>query len=307
MNLLRRALPLALSFSLAAAGCDTAPRSEVEFDTVQTRASVTDRAEALAADPDFVSLAYLSTQIVGDILTYERSLSDEDLDAMVQTITHPAYADTTDAASLLTNLGGDTNDLLEIQSLTATLIDRHGMRDATPEQIELVFETAMAQGDMVSELEAWIEEMLDTSVDPETEECLEQCELNYQMAVGGATVGMVIGLVVAASRGVLAGSILALGVLGATGKTLAWIWSLREQCIEECYGIEDDSCGWDADCPADDYCWTGVLGIGKNECRPEKAEGKTCARDGQCQSGCCKYHLPSNPLSQVCRPSSKCN
>jgi len=67
-----------------------------------------------------------------------------------------------------------------------------------------------------------------------------------------------------------------------------------------------DYCRDDDDCPSDQFCWKGVATIGRNECRDEKSEGKSCSRHGQCESNCCKYHVWTNPVSKVCRPASKC-
>lgn len=72
-------------------------------------------------------------------------------------------------------------------------------------------------------------------------------------------------------------------------------------------GNDGPECTSDGDCDSDEYCWTGVVGIGTNECRPKKSNGQTCSRGGQCSSGCCKYKFFVNPVSSTCRPSSDCN
>lgn len=79
------------------------------------------------------------------------------------------------------------------------------------------------------------------------------------------------------------------------------------QCSSVACGAGQCVCSSDSDCGPDDFCWTGVAGIGTNACRPKKEEGDTCARSGQCESDCCRLHIASNPVSPVCRPADKCN
>lgn len=81
-----------------------------------------------------------------------------------------------------------------------------------------------------------------------------------------------------------------------------------DDCIAICNGWEpDNECKSDPDCDDDEFCHKGPLTIGDNVCKPKKANGKVCSRDGKCKSGCCKYHFLSHPLSMVCRPANKCN
>ncbi len=81
----------------------------------------------------------------------------------------------------------------------------------------------------------------------------------------------------------------------------------KGHCSSEFCGQGTCVCSSDADCGNAEFCWTGVLGIGKNECRPKKALSDTCSRGGQCTSNCCKLDLSTNPVSPVCRPTDKCN
>lgn len=82
-------------------------------------------------------------------------------------------------------------------------------------------------------------------------------------------------------------------------------------CLKACdvdgsvYG-EDFDCQSDADCEADEYCHKPI-GNPVNSCYPKKELGMPCSGDRKCESGCCKYHLFTNPLQMVCRPSDKCN
>ena len=53
----------------------------------------------------------------------------------------------------------------------------------------------------------------------------------------------------------------------------------------------------------DEYCWKGPLGIGENECRNQKADGKNCGNDDACLSGCCNFNL----FGSECAVPNKCN
>ncbi len=68
---------------------------------------------------------------------------------------------------------------------------------------------------------------------------------------------------------------------------------------------DDNECTHDSDCASDEYCWKGPLGVGANECRPKKANGKYCSRDGKCLSDCCKFNLWD--FGSTCRPANQCN
>lgn len=81
------------------------------------------------------------------------------------------------------------------------------------------------------------------------------------------------------------------------------------QCIAACDGAPVDHgggelCGGDDISEQDEYCWKGVLGIGKDECGSKKKQGNVCSNHGQCQTDCCKLHAWSNPASKTCRPAN---
>ena len=83
-----------------------------------------------------------------------------------------------------------------------------------------------------------------------------------------------------------------------------------QNCQDDCedkYGeggsATDTYCESDSDCASDEWCDKGVvLGIGVNECKPKKEEGKACSRDGVCLSDCCKFYW----WRWECRPANKC-
>ena len=81
-------------------------------------------------------------------------------------------------------------------------------------------------------------------------------------------------------------------------------------CLDRCdelYG-EDGSattgtCEEDSDCGTNQWCDKGIFfGLGYNECKDKKEEGKACSRDGVCLSDCCKFYW----YHWECRPASKC-
>ncbi len=302
---LRGSVPVLLAFALVAAGCQPEQAPPETTDSTASRSGFS-VAQALAQDPEMLELLGVATQIAGDIHRFGRSLSDEDLDGILSTLQHPEFEASSTAPELLVNLGSDPALLAEMRIHLESLIERHGLQTATPQQVQQAFSMALSSQGLVEALDAFIEEQLANEDDPEVQACEEECELEYDIMVGAAIVWYVGMLALSVSQG-LAGVVTAVGATFATAEWILMAESIRDRCIEECNGIEDDDCDWDPDCGDNEYCWTGVLGVGKNECRPEKAEGKTCSRDGQCLSGCCKYHAWSNPLSQVCRPASKCN
>ena len=68
-------------------------------------------------------------------------------------------------------------------------------------------------------------------------------------------------------------------------------------------GNLNNQCFHDSDCMTDEWCWKGPLGIGHNECRPDKENGEPCGRDAKCLSGCCNFNL----FGSKCAVPNKCN
>jgi hypothetical protein len=135
------------------------------------------------------------------------------------------------------------------------------------------------------------------------EECLELCALQFAAAAGSALVTYIAALAACTATGpawavcvALATTSYAIAIASADGAL--------KNCQTKC-GLQP--CHDDADCASSEFCWTGVLGIGDNECRDKKEEGQTCSRHGQCESGCCKLHVWTNPFSKTCRPADKCD
>lgn len=294
----------ALSFALVAAGCESEvairPAASVE------RSGAASVAQALAADPELLDVVELGVKMGADLHAFAGSLSGEELDSILQTLEHPQFQANIDLPTLLTNLGSDTSVFNEMRTHIENLVARHGLQDASPQQVQNAFSAALSSQNMVEALEAFIEEQLANDTDPDVQACEEQCELAHDVLVGVAIVAYIAALAASVSQGI-AGVAWAIAATAAFMQTVTLARAVRDRCIEECNGIFDDDCNIDPDCGSNEYCWTGVLGVGKNECRSKKNESKTCARDGQCKSGCCKYHFPTNPVSQTCRPASKCD
>ena len=86
---------------------------------------------------------------------------------------------------------------------------------------------------------------------------------------------------------------------------------VEEECVDSkcsngiCGTAGHCVCRQDSDCDNDEFCWTGVAGIGTNDCRSLKSQGSACSRHGQCQSDCCRLHI-SKPWTKQCRPANRC-
>lgn len=86
---------------------------------------------------------------------------------------------------------------------------------------------------------------------------------------------------------------------------------IQLSCASQCIGNEvqegrGPACRRDADCARGQFCHKPPAG--RASCKPERSEGQSCVRDGQCASNCCKLR-PSIILgipSKECRPSNRC-
>ena len=141
-----------------------------------------------------------------------------------------------------------------------------------------------------------------------------QCELACTNAY---ILAMVIPLALFILEMVLAAVLFPFGILIAMFAIAQLNWALTvagaalNQCLAACDGVPADNgggelCGGDI-CQQDEYCWKGVLGIGKDECRSKKKQGNVCSNHAQCNTDCCKLHTWSNPVSKTCRPANACN
>ncbi len=304
-----RSLSLTLmATALATSGCD-APVDHEPAPTIERSGGSQQMIQALAQDADFHTLIDVTATLAGELDAAQKALPDETIDSIAKTITHPSFAETTDPATLVEDLGGDPAHLPTIRNLSLLLIERYNLQEATSDEIKLLIGSALQTDSGGSHLDGAIENELhdvEGDVDTTVDECEAQCIAEYSIAAGIAVSAYIAALVGAVAAGP-AGPIVAVIALAEFNYAMAVAQSALNRCMDECNGIFSDDCGWDHDCADDEFCWKGVLGIGKNECRDEKSQGETCSRDGQCKSGCCKFHLWSNPVSPVCRPSDKCD
>lgn len=261
-------------------------------------------AQEIVADPAFHELIGVATEIMGDLHAAQSELTDEDVDSIARTTTAPGFAETMSPASLLGYLGGDPADLQRMRSLVDDLRASHGLEDASPEDLQYVFELAIAsehaQGMMTDAVAAELD------VVSEWTECEGACLAIYMAGLAIAVFYFILAIVIAAATFPW-GIIIAAIATAVFSRTIAELQAAFAQCLAECDGVvvDDDLCGDDL-CKPDEYCWTGILGIGADECRPRRESGQTCSNHEACLSGCCKYHVLSDPVSKVCRPSSAC-
>lgn len=308
VRVLRTLGMVALSTTLGATACDAPAESEATS-IVHRDANDAQIAQALAQDADFLTLIDGSVELAGELYAAQRTMPDETVEAIAVTINHPSFAETTDPPTLVADLGGNPALLASVRSLSTQLLIRYNLNDAAPERVQAVFTAALQQDDARSHLDGAIENELhdvEGDVDTSVDECEALCITEYSVLATIAVTAYIAQLVAAVAAGPV-GPVIAVIAIADFNFAMATAQGQLNVCMDECNGIFSNECGWDPDCGVDEYCWRGPLGFGKNECRPIKDEGKVCSRDSQCESDCCKYHFWSNPVSQVCRPSDRCN
>lgn len=315
-RILRAFTPIALSASLIAAGCETLPEPEVVEAPVDLRASGKgpsaeilkngeEIVDGIVADEAFVELVEVAAELVGDLHQAQQKLSDEDLDAIAITTTEPYFAEVMGPGALLKHLGGDPKDLQQMGALLDELRANHGLKNASADDIGYLFELAFETDEANEIAEDAVEGQIVLALfDP----CEQLCHNVYTATATIAIAVFIIAMAVAVVTFPF-GILLAQAAVALLNRTLAQAQAQRDVCIAACSGVvlDIDLCGGDDICDDDEYCWKGVLGIGADECRPKKNQGNTCANHGQCQSGCCKLHVWTNPVSKTCRPANACN
>lgn len=329
---LSAALVAGLVAITALAGCDDTPSPADSFQegpTAQFRAQ--DTSEQMAEDSRFTALLDLSVDVAIQAVLQQQNMSEEDIDAMVRMLQHPDYAQNFAQSDLtlpeLANAVGLPPDLLAAQgALIAELSAEFGLEGT---QAAEVFEQAITSPTSRQYVNAGIQAQLeakqiikgndgddstggtggtgDDGADTEGD-CEDPCEAVLAEAIGDASVTLLASMASALTKGnwfLKVG-----GVIGASATyaaELARATRAHRECREECNGVDlTDECFFDGDCDADEYCFKGVLSIGKNQCRPLKGVGLGCARPSQCDTGCCKYHFGTNPFSKTCRPADRC-
>ena len=305
--------PVAMSAALVTAGCEISSpvESEIELRAEGPSGWVLEHGEEIAddivADPAFAELALVSGQILGDLHAAQQALADEEVDAIARTINEPWFPNVMGPGTLLEHLGGNPEDLQQIRNLIDVLRAKHGLQEASPEDVGYVFELAVATDDAQQIMTAAVADELQLASN-DWDQCTAACYAIYMSALSIAVALFIAAMAVGVAT-VPLGLIVIAVAIAVFDETIAKLEAELATCLATCDGTLDelDFCGeWDV-CEEDEYCWKGVLGIGADECRPKKAQGKVCSNHDKCLSGCCKYHFPSHPVSKTCRPASKCN
>jgi hypothetical protein len=300
--------------------CDAEPVSDLDDELAEAGddsdefRSLEQVAAAISVDPLFRQMINRSLELTSQRVAAQRLMSDEDLDAFARTISDPNYPEEIDLEEFAEATGVDKALVDQQMALAQQLISKYQLGGYTSEQVETVFSMAAGSEANQTYIKGLIEyeiEQLDEPAepkDPQIEACEDLCRIQYAASIAIALQAYLAALAAAT----LAGPV---GPILAGAATVTYFYSLAQaqgqldECMAICNGeiISDDECLGDADCDPNDYCWTGVLGWGTNECRPEKVQGQTCSRHGQCLSGCCKLHFWTNPFSKTCRPADACN
>ncbi|MCH9686021.1 MAG: hypothetical protein K0V04_31590 [Deltaproteobacteria bacterium] len=310
--------PIGLSVALIATGCDAPSQQQRVGSQSEVRAggggpsawvvaAGDELADAIVADPAFDQLVGVAAKALGDLYEAQQQLPDEELESIALTTSHPSFAEVMGPGTLLGHLGGDPQHPGQLWNLVDQLRANHGLGDASPEDIRYVFELALATEEANMKVKTALDAEL-AAVTPGFDPCEQACHNAYVAIALIAMAIFVIEMAVAAATFPW-GLIIAAFAVAQLNATLAEAQAERDECIAACDGIiiDVDVCGGDSVCEQDEYCWTGVFGIGDDECRPKKKQGKVCSNHAKCLSGCCKYHFLSHPVSKTCRPANKCN
>lgn len=268
-------------------------------------------AQTISADPLFGSLLDTTVTMTAQRAVAHTMMSDEDLQAFVVTVGNVNYTEVIELDPFLEATGVQRAVIDEQLALTQQLITKYKLGNMESAQLESLFQAAASTEQSRSHLEGAIENELRDITEPfdtKIDDCEAACILVYSVSAATALTTYVGILAAAAASGIFAPVLIAAGTTSYF-VSLALAEAALNNCMAVCNGEQPsgEECDKDADCMNNEFCWKGVVGIGKNECRPEKPQGDTCARHGQCTSNCCKLHLPSNLISKTCRPANACN
>lgn len=305
--------PVAMSAALVTAGCEISSPVESEIELRAEGPSVwilehgDDIAEDIVADPAFDELVLVGGQILGDLHAAQQLLPEEEIDSIAYTINQPWFPNVMGPGELLGHLGGNAEDLQQMRNLIDYLRAKHGLQEATAEDVGYVFELAVATEHAREVMTYTVADELDLQSN-DWDACTAAC---YTIYISGFVLafGLFIAAMAVGVATVPLGLIIIAVAIAVFDRAVAELQAALTTCLATCDGTvgDLDFCGdWDV-CEEDEYCWKGVLGIGEDHCEPKKENGKVCSGDHKCLSGCCKYHFPSHPVSMVCRPASKCN
>lgn len=313
-----RSITITMVLGMALAACapvagieDTTERTSAEL-TREDELAVRSRVPALSADPLLERWIQIAVHTAAVRTVALRRMGEAELAAHAALVSDfPRVREQYTPESFHAAFGLDPAIIDAQGAIYARLDQRYGLAALSRAARHDLFARAIARYSRERHaVEGMIEYELhriedDGSPEP-SDACIEDCQLRYTVAAVAALQAYIASLAAATIAGP-AWPILVASATAAYFYALAEAQQANEDCIAFCEGTPaEDFCEDDADCAPDGFCWTGVLGVGINECRPLKDEGQTCSRHGQCESGCCRLHLPTNPVSRVCRPSDRC-
>ncbi len=305
--------PVALAGALVVAGCETAPepappQSQLRASSDTPSAAIVKHGKKIAAgivaDEAFAEFVELSAAVASDLNAAQKKRSDEENDAIAVTTTMPWFSDVMGPEPLLGHLGGDPEDLQQIQIVVKELLDNQGLTKASGADVRYLFELAFDSDAGRETLENSLGDDLVLSLyDPCEQACHNLLVAETMVALALFAIAMAVA-VVTFPFGLLVAAL----AIAALNQALTQIQAGRDVCLAACDGVDLqlDLCG-DLVCAEDEYCWKGPLGIGKDECRAKKSQNRVCSSDDACLSGCCKFNAWANPVSQTCRPANACN
>jgi len=131
-------------------------------------------------------------------------------------------------------------------------------------------------------------------------DCFRECEDTYRNAYNREGLGWFVNAILEPSP---------MTIMGGYVQAIIEIIDLQEeliQCKSTCEGFpEDFLCQSDSDCRADQYCHK-PFGNPVRSCHIKRPLGWACSAHRKCESNCCKFHVWTNPIQKVCRPSDRC-
>ncbi|UJR86243.1 dickkopf-related protein [Sandaracinus amylolyticus] len=311
---MNRSIPIVMWIAMLAGCAAEAPQVE-QRELALTReelAEVSWRVDGLVRDPAFEAWLGIAVRIAAIRAVELSRATDAAQEAHAELVSDfPRIQEQYSPGAFYTALALDPALIDRQGALYAALDQRYALSPLSRDLRREVLDRAVTRFSRERRaIDGWIEYELD-QIDPEgTEDVSDACILDCQRRFATAAALALQAYIASLAAATIAGPAWPVLVIAATA---AYSYALyeaneaNEDCIAECEGIPPtDYCEEDSDCADDEYCWTGVLGVGMNECRPKKDEGRTCSRHGQCESGCCRLHVPTNPVSRVCRPSDRC-
>lgn len=303
--------------ALVAAGGCTASSDAPELITEASQLTPAEQdalVDQLAFDPRFVAFNELAFDIHGRASRKFAAMTPAEWTAAkaeasdIAADAHVPDANADQLASRVTALTGvPWNDLRLLQTRAIAL------RTAFPQLVQTgpallgqaVYQNPVLTGILVTS--GGVEE--DDDAEEETVDCLNDCLDEYIAAHNRAGFDFGLDLLGCAASGNPYAAVICIALSTAE-------WAVEEliatnnydNCKDGCFGIPPQGeCDSDADCLSSQWCDTGTLGFGDNECEPDKSIGEVCSRDAKCSSGCCKFDFWQNPVSMTCNPASDCN